>query len=372
MYQTLNLKDWPFRVTPDREFGAVWAGRKKIKEQIERLLMRMTFVPRSSLHVMWANFGMGKTHTLYHIEYLCKTRFPQVIPVYAVLPKQARGFLDIYRAVATALPLETLQERLVAAGNNWPRDLCLHPLFVENPDVANALLATLGGDPVKLIAARQWLGAQSGLPKASQSQIGVIRMIRTPEDAVGALTVLSRLLVWNTKPPRKVLVMVDEFQRIGELTPRLMREINVGLHTFFNANPNGLELLLSFSFGRQDNVKFMLSDELRSRAEPQTISLDTLGQNESVEFVQDLLSQFRLQEATDPLAPFSLPAATTIVAYISGTKALTPRRLMPYFDYVLREWQLDGGANGEVQMDDALRYLSSPDLGTLDTDMVEA
>ncbi len=371
MYEALNLKDWPFRVTPDKEFGSVWAGRKKTKEQLERMLRMMALAPRSSLRFLWANFGMGKTHTLYHIEHLCRTKFPQLIPIYAVLPKQAKGFLDIYRAIAGALPLDLLGERLVAVGSDYYGDLCLHPVFAENPDVANAILATLSRDSAKLIAARQWLTAQPGLTRSTLGQIGVTRTIRSPEDATGTLTVLTRLLTWNSKPPRKALVMIDEFQRIGELTPRLMREINVGLHTYFNANSTGLELVLSFSFGRQDNLRFMLSEELRSRAELQTISLDTLSQDEAIEFVQDLLSQFRLKEASDPLGPFSPEAAQETIRFIARSKALTPRRLMLYFNQVLQEWLLDHGPDGQVKAEDAIHYLSSPDLGGLDSDTSE-
>lgn len=371
MYEQLNLRDWPFRVQPDKEFGTVWAGRKSTKAQLERLLLKMGLVSVSSLHIMWANFGMGKTHTLYHIEHLCKTRFRQLTPIYAVLPKQAKGFLDIYRAIAAALPLDVLAERLVAVGRGYPRDLSLHPLFADNPDVPNAILATLSQDPTKLVAARQWITAQTGLRRSTLDQIGVTRAIRSPDDATSTLTILIRLLTWESKPPEKALIMFDEFQRIGELQPRLMREINVGLHTFYNANPSGLELILSFSFGEQDNVRFLLSDELRSRARLQTISLDVLGQSEAVEFIEDLLSQFRMEQTSDLCTPFTPGAVDEIVQFTAQKLTLTPRYLMQCFDHVLREWLLDHGPDGRVETVQALYYLSSLDLETADSDAVE-
>jgi len=72
MYEHLNLRGWPFRVVPDLEFAAIWAGRPETKQQLERLVGRMQFLPRSSLHLLWANFGMGKTHTLLHLQHLCQ------------------------------------------------------------------------------------------------------------------------------------------------------------------------------------------------------------------------------------------------------------------------------------------------------------
>jgi hypothetical protein len=96
-----------------------------------------------------------------------------------------------------------------------------------------------------------------------------------------------------------------------------------------------------------------------------------LRPDEALEFIQDLLSQFRSDSAPNPFTPFSPGAAQTIIQHISQKKALTPRRLMLYFDHVLREWTLDGTGNGEVQAEDAARYLAAPELGTLDTDASE-
>lgn len=369
MYEQLNLRDWPFRVIPDKEFGVIWAGRRSTKAQLERLLKKTGLAPKSSLHLMWANFGMGKTHTLYHIEHLCRTRFRQIIPIYAVLPKQGKGFLDLYRAIAAALPLDLLGERLRSVSSStFPDDVCLHPLFADNPDVANAVLATLSQDVTKVVAAKQWLFAQTGLPRKSLDQIGVTRTIRSPEDATSALTILVKLLTWNSKPPKKALIMFDEFQRIGELTPKLRREINVGLHTFYNANPTGLGLILSFSFGRQADVKYMLSEELRSRAELQTISLDTLSSDEAVEFVHDLLAQFHIEQTSD-YTPFTRGAVDEIIQYTAQNLALTPRNLMHCFNHVLQEWMLDHEDDGKVQLEQVLNYLSLLDVTAMGSDV---
>src|SRR4030067_3549642 len=108
MYEHLNLKAWPFQVVPDEEFARVWAGRKQTKQQIDQLVKRMQFTPKSSLYLLWANFGMGKTHTLLHLQYLCQKFKNQLIPIYAFMPNRPGGFLDIYRAVVSAFPLEIL------------------------------------------------------------------------------------------------------------------------------------------------------------------------------------------------------------------------------------------------------------------------
>src|SRR5688500_9084733 len=98
-YENLNLREWPFRTSADENFASVWAGRAKTKEQLERLLRKMALFPKSGLHIFWANFGMGKTHTLYHLKYRCTQTKGQIIPIYAVMPKRSTGFLELYREI---------------------------------------------------------------------------------------------------------------------------------------------------------------------------------------------------------------------------------------------------------------------------------
>ncbi len=70
MLEHLNLKAWPFQIVPDSDFAKVWAGRRRTKEQIGLLLRSMQYTSKSGLRLLWANFGMGKTHTLLHIHHL--------------------------------------------------------------------------------------------------------------------------------------------------------------------------------------------------------------------------------------------------------------------------------------------------------------
>ena len=259
MYEHLNLTGWPFQVVPDQEFATIWAGRRETKKQLERLLWKMQFVPKSGLHLLWANFGMGKTHTLLHLQHLCGQTQGRLIPVYAVMPKRARGFIDVYRAIVSELPYDFLGEQLVRVGNSWTGSLTSHPMFSRSPALVNAIIAMRSGDAEKAAVARQWLVAQPGLTARQLRTIGVTYRIRTPEDAVNTLTALTRLAIATSSPQSKLVVMVDEYQRIGELRPRVRSEINSGLHSYFNENPQGLEVILSFSFGREDNVAYLLT-----------------------------------------------------------------------------------------------------------------
>ena len=368
MYDHLNLKAWPFQVVPDQEFAAIWAGRQQTKAQLEQLLWKMQFVPKSGLHLLWANFGMGKTHTLLHLQHLCRQTQGRLIPVYVVMPRRARGFLEVYRAIVSELPYGFLGEQLMKVGNSWSGSLTFHPMFSRSPGVVNAILAIRSGDAEKASIARQWLIAQPGLTARHLRTVSVTYRVRTPEDAINALAALTQLATFQSNPPTKLVIMLDEYQRIGELKPSLMNEVNAGLHSYYNEHSKGLEVILSFSFGREDNVAYLLSDELKSRAEPQSISLDVLSEREAVDFIRDLLAQFRLREDERWAYPFSPGAVATLVNHVAKTKVLTPRRLMLYANHVLLESQLSRGPGGvdEVTVDEVQGLLADPRLGAMD------
>lgn len=372
MLEELNLRAWPFQTVPDGDFAKVWAGRRGVKEQINGLLRRMQLSPKSSLRLLWANFGMGKTHTLLHIKHLCSQTANVLIPLYAVMPNRPTAFLDIYRAIVSELPFEFLGEQLVKVGYQAPGGVKLHPMFERTPGLVDALLAIRRGsdDIERTTAARQWISAQPGLGARELRTIGVTSRIKTAEDAIQALTALTKLAVFNAKTPAKLVVLLDEYQRVGEWKPNIRAEINAGMHGYFNANPSSLEMFLSFSFGRQENVGYLLSGELRSRAAPEALSLDVLGKAEALEFLHELLDTFRLKPDGRWAYPFSPEALDGMVEHIARTKALTPRRLMLYGDHILQQSIIlrTNDPTSEITSQMVRRWLSDPMLGALDVD----
>jgi hypothetical protein len=316
---------------------------------------------------------MGKTHTLLHLKHLSTQTKGRLIPVYAVMPKRAIGFLELYRAIISDMPFDFLGEQLVKVGNSSSGSVALNPIFAKSPGVVNALLAIRSSDVEKQTVGRQWLAAQPGLSARDLRMIGVTYRIKTPEDTVCALTSLTRLMNYNSNPPSKLIAMLDEYQRIGELKERIRQEINSGLHTYFNENPNGLEIILSFSFGREDNVSFLLSDELRSRAAPETISLNVLTEAEAIAFMRDLLEQFRIAKDERWAYPLSLAAIKEFVNGVAKKKPITPRRLMLYANHVFMESQYTHGSEfrGEITESEVRELLADPRLGMMDTEIAD-
>lgn len=376
MFEQLNLREWPFRPSADEHYAAIWAGRTRTKIQLTRLLSKMKIIPKSNLHIFWANFGMGKTHTLFHLKYRAQKNDGQIIPIYTVMPKSSSGFIELYREIAQAfLSIEMrdyLGRQLVELGQTCRgSSVALHPMFSKSPGVVKALLAIRSGDIEATTNAMQWLIGQPGLSSRVLSAIGVSYRIKTPEDAINALSTLINLATYTGKKQKQLLLMIDEYQRIGELKSKVMNQVNSCLHTIFNQHPVGLQLMLTFSFGKKENVEFLLSPELKSRADLQPITLDLLSHEEGVIFLEELLDHFHIQKDTNNLLfPFTDDAVHFMLETIEKKKTLTPRRIMSYANHVLSEFMIDSDGSSEVISRSYIEnILTSGELGDLDIDL---
>ena len=84
----LGLSAWPFNVVPVQDSRLLWADRKDLLNQIHRLVRRLSSHQSSTLHLVWADFGAGKTHTLLYLRQLALSdKGSGIFPVYTVLPR---------------------------------------------------------------------------------------------------------------------------------------------------------------------------------------------------------------------------------------------------------------------------------------------
>ena len=362
-----GLIDWPFRVVPDRDFARKWAGRPDTLRQLRRLSREMALNNVSSLHLMWADFGMGKTHSLYHLGSLVEANGQgRILAVYVVLPREAKSFFDIYQNVIASLPLARITALFARLVSDSTLQNVTNEHFKNQNDLGRALWLLATGDDTQQSIARRWLMGQ----KPNQTDLnrtGLGSTTRSPDQANSQLTALIQFLANADEEIDRVLIMFDEFQRIGSTSKRSFNEINDGLHTFFNQNPKGLSLILSFSFGDPSFVQFHLNDELKSRASKRTISLGPFSIEDATRFVGDLIELQRDEghSGVPGTHPFTEEAVSEILQYITVGKPLTPRRIMLYFDHVMKEALLE-----EIHIIDgtfARTVLSDPEVGSLDT-----
>jgi hypothetical protein len=319
-----RFRYWPFDLSPRQGEPLIWADRSALKKQVERLGRRLGLHDAVSLHVLWADFGAGKTHTMLYLKQEAeKDKYGSILPLYCVLPKGCRTFTDIYRAIARAVPIQVLRDGYQKALTAVGRDAVERGLSSIWPNLARCFQAIAVGSEVQQSMAVGWFQAETGIPARDLRALSILGRVRSTDDAVLALTGMIKL--FSLAGHRRTLVMIDEFQRVEVLRQSQQDDINAGLHGFFNACGRGMSLLLSFSFGVEANIRHFLNQELISRVDPIRISIPKLTMDEGIEFLDDVITQAREPNGAWPVSPDVVPAITK---YIADRFELTPRRLL--------------------------------------------
>jgi hypothetical protein len=329
----LYLSGWPFQTVPDESFSKIWADREQLRHDVIEMVRRWKRTQKSSIHLMWADLGAGKTHTLRYIERLfLEDESAGIIPVYAVMPKYVRSFFEVYQAIITAVDVFKVAQQLSASlADEGARSQIARSLFASVPGAVRAIHVLGIGSEVQKDLAFQWLRGERGLARRQIEPLGLIGRIHTSDEGVAILSGIVRLL-GAAGVCRRVLIMFDECQRFGNFRESIGRDINTSLQTWYDASPNGLTLVLSFGSGEERFVRHLLSPELLSRVDPQRLSLDLLTAEQALQFVGDLLDHYRLPGASGRYYPLSNETATAVTVRLARDGGITPRLLMHVFN----------------------------------------
>lgn len=342
-YPHLHLKEWPFRDVPDENFCSFIADRSELVSDIKNLLRNLSRRPTSSMHLMWAWFGAGKTHTLYHIEYLCKTSFKNLIPIYIEFPRSVKGFIDIYKSFISQIDMNIVDEAYVEVFGDKSKEKIQKDLRYDYPDLATALKLHFMGEEQQQDIAVRWLRAECRELRLLKI-IGVTKPIQNNEDIIKIVSWLIRLTSRKDAQDENVRIiwMIDEFQRLEKCRLPVQEEVNGCLHSIFNRCPNSLSIMISFS-GHPEEKKLppWLSQEIKDRIGiEKVLLLPPLRSDEAFKFIEDVLKHFRNPESdiTNPLFPFTKESVNEVIKIIEAKKdELKPRRIMQYFKTVLEE-----------------------------------
>jgi hypothetical protein len=222
------------------------------------------------------------------------------------------------------------------------------------------------------VTAMRWFRRDS-LPVSEFRRIGVSQKIGSSEEASRIFSALVHLLALAVSSTNRglcrVVWLLDEFQRIEKLPPRVRDEIGVGLHSTFNACPTGLSIIMSFSGRPAERLPDWFSRELQDRiGRTKVLILPPMVTDQAMEFVRDVLSHWRTLEGWNaaPYFPFTEEACHFIVSEIQRSEELKPRAIMHAFNAVLQEGEplVESGEMPEIGAEFAKRvlaeYVSSP------------
>jgi len=341
----LCLHDWPFQVVPAESFFTFMADRKQVAQDAWTILRNLSRRDASSIQVIWAWFGAGKTHTLKYMAHLCGTEYKALLPVYCEFPRDTRSFVDVYRAFVEALNVEALVDAYLEVFTSPRKDEVQRSLHLDAPDLSNALTVLATGTQEQRDSAIRWLRAEAQ-PLPELRHIGIGRRVSGADDAVRTLSWLIKVFNVgsgiNPGTISRVMWMIDEFQRIEECRPKsVISQINGCLHSIFNRNPNALSIFLSFSGRPQSRMPEWLSPEIKDRIGiERPILLPPLTPDEALCFVKDLLREFRPNSSSPPsdFYPFEESAVRLIIRSIQQKRGdIKPRNIMQFFQTVLEE-----------------------------------
>jgi len=374
-YPHLHLTDWPFRIVPDEFSCSFMADRIQLTSEVKTLLKNLSRQPTSSMHLMWAWFGAGKTHTLKYIQYLCNTEFTNIIPIYVEFPKASKNFIDIYKSFISSIDLEIVNNAYLEISTNPNKDKFFKDLNNDFLDLSNALKFLYQGNPQDKEIAIRWLRTEYK-EKQILKNIGVARPIQTAEDAMKAISWIIRIINMNSSFPgeiQRILWMIDEFQRIEDLRKPVIDEINSCIHSVFNRCPNGLSIVISFSGYPEEKLPEWLSPEIRDRLSKRHFLLPPLSKDEALTFIKDVLKHFRnsSSNSSNEYFPFTHESTYAIIKTIEDMAEKCkrhdepkPRTLMRSFHMVLEEADsmIESGQLKIIDSEFALRILKGVSL----------
>jgi type II secretory pathway predicted ATPase ExeA len=318
----LGFFEWPFAIVPDLERAqSLWADRETARAEMNVMLEGWRRGTASSIHLIWADLGAGKTHTLMRLQAFGEAT-GDFLPIYALLPNQTTSFIALYSAIVASLDWTAVQAGIQPGKTQISADV----------EIALTWL-TSRIDPTRRNLAGRWLRGERLTPRECE-RLGVARPIRTVDDAVEALTTVLQALSAGGK---RVVLMIDEYQRVAEGSRRQLQEVGHGVHTVFNACPRMVSWILSCAAGGGD-VEFVLTPELVSRLSLRRIELPYLTHSDVLTYVGELFAHYRTTSFTgDPYHPFTESSVERLAAYLidEGRLDLTPRGVNEAFDFIL-------------------------------------
>lgn len=287
-----------------------------------------------------------------HIRQHCIAR-PElgILPVYVVMPKEIRGFRDVYQAIMAGLDLDTFADLFSRAYRDvGSRKSLVSDVFPYIPDALNVLRKMKSESEATRSLASAWLMGTRGLTRGQLNTLEANRAIKTTDDCVAMLRGFIRL-VQLTQTYRRVLIMLDECQRMWDFRPSIGANINVGLQTWYDSCASHLSLVLSFKCGCEEHVRRLLSRDLQSRADYQSISLPLLTATEAMDFIHYLLDHFRTSGSPSPWFPLSEEVVQVVVAQLTMHEGVAPRVLMKAFEVLLTEADFQLANNKQFHME---------------------
>ena len=362
--------EWPWLTVPDENRAKIWAGRPDQKKSLRGLLARWRRRPKSEINVIWADFGQGKTHTLMHLDKAIKST-DDWLSHYVQLPPLTSGspFVGFYKQLMLEFPLEEIASLVFERFRRRPNQLfeygrsldrsvvqLLWMIHTRTPgyDVA---VRWMRGDRVPASAIRRLM--------ISERLLNVPASPTRPADCQNVLDALISIYAdFSESGSAQFILLIDEFQRVGELGQKKLVEFCDSLHLIYNKHSLHLQIVLAFATGAPEMINLILTPDLRSREDSRT-GFPALTLDEAIQYVEELISIYGYQGASSAyIGPYEREGVKEVLRSVSKVADLTPRRINLIFDRLSNDYLDD---NELDSLDDDVNIPTQDMLTILDS-----
>ena len=367
-----NHNDFTIETDADAE---LFFARHELDEQLKSMLRRAFRTSNPPKIVLYGDWGVGKTHTMRHIEYVIEnTQNYNAVVVFVELPDiTAKSTFQVaHSALLDAIGLDQAKHLTLQFQTKHPDDAQTEIReFTQSGDVAIAFANLLAlGEGGRI--AWDWL---RGIPlSASDAKlVGLPTALTQSNHLVKVLQMFGRLV---QEVQQKLLVlMLDEATKLVSVTNQ--DAVNHWLNAFkliADQQTKEIGFIISGSWIDPDDMALPLQDQqVMSRfGEPSYIRLQNLDEQDTRDFIVALLSTWidpdRRQQITTDYGgeadgeevsedsfPFTLPALEVAVQYACRHGGYTtPRDIQVTIDDLLNR-----------AIDDDRRIVSSQYINSL-------
>jgi hypothetical protein len=314
----------PFALTATSESAKIWCARPDSLKHVKRIIGSIKTRSESSLDLIWANFGAGKSHALYFIENELRRDPPQAATAFVELSEGIRTFRELYALIVASADLGQLL------------GLADAQISGIDEDFRRIVSVYKHGDDTARTVARRWLLAEKVDLRELKRFANVSGRVDSDGKALDVLTSVVRSL-----GSKKFVILIDEFQRISAIPERYRAPLLACVRTLFNKNPCGLNLIVAVTSALQQTVMNILPAELRTILGPKpALSLPELSQSEGLEFCHQRLAAYRpVGYSRAPLYPFGDGVVVEALRFIDEQSdvRLTPRNIIHILGYLYEE-----------------------------------
>jgi Cdc6-like AAA superfamily ATPase len=359
-----GLKDGRKDFTVENEGDAkLLFARATLDEQLQAILRKSFRTGNPPKMVLYGDWGVGKTHTLRHIEYViaANTEY-RAQCVFIELPDiTARSTFEVaHAALLDALGLERTKTWMIQYQTKYQsRAREFIQKETQSEDISRAFASLIGyGDSARMCW--DWLRGVN-LSSTDARSVGLPPSLDQSNQLVSVLRMLGRLS--SDIEDKLLILMIDEAIKLADVTNGdAIAHWRNAFKILSDRETKELGFIVSATFNDPEDMPRMLQDQqIRSRFGPDHyILLNNFGPEEANEFtcglVQNwvdasrrdaLLAEFAQEIENEPILdtsfPFTAPALQVFVDYACRNGGITnPRDLQSSLDTVLNRAIDDG------------------------------